>query len=170
MNKAHLETLVKMRSVVGYLGEKEQFNWWSSSFFSSGSHAFLAPIFTKTQLLAQCSSVTRAAAITHDNRIGTGHVYHLFRLPEDIEQDIHQLLHSDQLNDVIQRIIVNQETAIQFLQRISTKAPSTVMGPVLIGNTIDTIRNIEQWHMISAYYVHGFQQNIEIYPYFSDST
>lgn len=167
MNKAHLETLVKMRSVVGYLGEKEQFNWWPSSFFSSGSHAFLAPIFIKTQLLAQCSSVTRAATITHDSHIGTGDVYHLFRLPEDIEQDIHQLLHSYELNLDIQSIIADKESALNFLHQESSNISPTAVGPALIGS-IGSLRDIDQWHTVCAHYEHGFKQNVEIFPYFTD--
>jgi len=67
-----IETLVKFRLAIGYLGEREQFGWWQSSFFTQGSDAFLTPIFGRTKALAQCNGVTQAAAIIHDERIGTG--------------------------------------------------------------------------------------------------
>ena len=45
--------------VVG-LGEREHFGWWQSSFFTQGSSAFLSPIFSRTQFLAQCNGMRRA--------------------------------------------------------------------------------------------------------------
>ena len=90
--------LAKMRAVVGYLGERNQSGWWQSSFFAPGSQAFLAPVFGRTRLLAQCTGVAQAAAVVHDERIGVGDVYHLFRLPEDIEQALHRALHSHELS------------------------------------------------------------------------
>ena len=83
--------LVTYRLLVGYLGEKEQYGWWQSSFFTQGAGAFLTPLFPRTQMLAQCNGVTQAAALVHDERIGVGHVYHLFRRPEDLEQSIRHL-------------------------------------------------------------------------------
>ena len=96
MYSEHLEYLATLRIVIGYLGERDQFAWWQSSFFSAGSEAFLSPIFARTRFLAQCTGVTQAASAIHDARIGTGNVYHLFRLPEDMAQDIHQLTERQQ--------------------------------------------------------------------------
>ncbi len=59
MESLQLEYLAKLRVVIGYLGERDQFAWWQSAFFSAGSQAFLAPIFARTQFLAQCSGVTQ---------------------------------------------------------------------------------------------------------------
>ncbi len=135
MESIQLEYLAKLRVVVAYLGEREQFSWWQSLFLSANSQAFLAPIFTRTQFLAQCSGVTRAAARVHDERIGTGHVYHLFRLPEDMEQDIHQLLHSPALKQKIMSFTTNKETALNFLHQQAEAIPLAAVGPALISNT-----------------------------------
>jgi hypothetical protein len=168
MESAQLEYLAKLRIVVGYLGEHEQCSWWPSSFFASGSQAFLAPIFARTQFLAQCSGVTRAATHVHDERIGTGHVYHLFRLPEDLEQDIHQLLHSAELTQEIASLIADQETALNFLQQNSDSIDSSAVGPILINRT-EALRNTTQWRIACAHYFHGFKQGVEKFPYFADS-
>lgn len=167
MEDVQLEYLAKLRIVIGYLGEREQFSWWQSSFFSAGSQAFLAPIFTRTQFLAQCSGVTRAAAGVHDERIGTGHVYHLFRLPEDMEQDIHQLLHSPQLNQEIISSTIDKATALNFLQQEADTIASTAVGPTLIGN-IKVLRNLTPWRIACAHYTYGFIKGVEIFPYFAD--
>jgi len=167
MQSAQLKYLAKLRVVVGYLGEREQFSWWQSSFFSAGSQAFLAPIFSRTQFLAQCSGVTRAAATLHDERIGTGHVYHLFRLPEDIEQDLHQLLHSPELNEELIRLTTDKVTALNFLDQETDREDSTAVGPALI-NSITALRELTPWHSVCGHYARGFEQGIEIFPYFAD--
>ena len=167
MEKVQLEYLTKLRVAVGYLGEREQFSWWQSSFFTAGSQAFLAPIFARTQFLAQCSGVTRAAANVHDERIGTGHVYHLFRLPEDTEQDIHQLLHSSELTQESASLITDQEAALNFLRQDLDSVDSSAIGPVLINKT-EALRDSTQWRVACAHYIHGFKQGVEIFPYFAD--
>ena len=84
-----IEHVASLRTVVGYLGEREQYAWWQCSFFGPGSKTFLAPVFGRTQVLAQAPGHARRPLI-HDERIGVGEVYHLFRLPEDMEQGIHR--------------------------------------------------------------------------------
>ncbi|HMR67610.1 MAG TPA: BrxE family protein [Anaerolineae bacterium] len=168
MESPLLDYLAKLRVVVGYLGEREQFGWWQSSFFSASSQAFLAPVFARTQFLAQCAGVTRAAAKVHDERIGTGHVYHLFRLPEDMEQDLHQLLHSPQLAQAVTRFTTNQETALNFLQQEADAIKATALGPIRINKT-EALRDLSQWRMVCAHYSRGFRQTVEIFPYFADS-
>jgi hypothetical protein len=168
MASPHLEYLAKLRVVVGYLGEREQYAWWQSSFFSGGSQAFLAPIFARTQFLAQCSGVTRAAARVHDERIGSGHVYHLFRLPEDMEQDLHQLLHSAELTQEITLLTGDKEAALNFLQQAADFQTTTAIGPALIGD-IGSLRDVTAWHIACAHYVHGLEQRAGIFPYFADA-
>lgn len=72
METTQLQQLAILRTVVGYLGERDQSAWWQSSFFGPSSRAFLQPIFARTELLAQYNGVTRAAALVHDDRIGVG--------------------------------------------------------------------------------------------------
>ena len=74
-------TIAELRVLIGYLGEKGQANWWGSEFFSTTAAAFLAPIFNRSLFLAQYQGATAAAAKIHDEAIGVGSIYHLFRLP-----------------------------------------------------------------------------------------
>ncbi len=167
MEAEFIETLVKLRLTVGYLGEKEQFGWWLSSFFTRGSDAFLSPLFTKTQILAQCNGVTHAAALLHDERIGTGHVYHLFRLPEEIEQGIHQALLEPRLSQAIQKIIVSQELALEYLRKSVRFDQLTGVGPIRIGD-IKSLRDVHSWQIVAGAYLYGFEKDTMICPYFSD--
>tara|TARA_B100000686_G_scaffold343118_1_gene423375 strand:- start:618 stop:986 length:369 start_codon:yes stop_codon:yes gene_type:complete len=85
-----LSQIGRLRVIVGYLGEKDQHNWWGCSFFSAISSSFLDPVFPRTAFLARCHGVKAKATRLHDERIGVGKVYHLFRLPEHTEQKLHE--------------------------------------------------------------------------------
>jgi hypothetical protein len=44
MDKTLLKDIVTIRLCVGFLGETDQHSWWTSSFFSTASLAFLSPL------------------------------------------------------------------------------------------------------------------------------
>lgn len=167
METDQLESLAIKRLVVGYLGEREQFGWWQSSFFAQGSNSFFSPLFARTQLLAQYNGVSRSAALIHDERIGVGNVYHLFRLPEDIEQGLHQVLHSPELEKKIREIISSKESAINYLLEQSKDAASKGVGPTRVG-TVKQIRNPKTWQSVSGLYLSAVEKSLGIFPYFSD--
>jgi len=168
MDVAQLESLTTLRTVVGYLGEREQFGWWQSAFFAPGSQAFLAPLFARTQLLAQCTGVTRAAALIHDERIGVGHVYHLFRLPEDVEQGIHRILNEDEVCAHIEARLTSRETALASLRELAGRQEIAGLGPTRAGAT-SNLRSMEAWSVAVAHYLHAFEHGSQVYPYFTDS-
>ncbi|RIK38233.1 MAG: BrxE family protein [Chloroflexi bacterium] len=165
MRATQLETLAKIRAAVGYLGERDHFAWWQSAFFSAASRTFLAPIFAKTQLLAQVTGVTQAAARIHDERIGVGQVYHLFRLPEPTEQAIHRLLMDAKLSAEITFLTNDKDVALQFLRQHAEPAPVTGMGPTRLGNATDLAKP-KTWRSVVNHYLHGFEQSAQIFPYF----
>jgi hypothetical protein len=164
-----IKQLALLRMTIGYLGEREQFGWWQSSFFTQGSNAFLSPVFIRTQTLAQCNGVTRAATLVHDERIGVGNVYHLFRLPEKLEQDLHQAMHDTQLEEQIQKIIATKDSALGYLRNNSIIPTQPSAGPVRAGDT-NALRDIQVWSVVAGFYLVSFETGIEILPYFSDLT
>ena len=85
--------ILRLRIVVGYLGESAQYAWWSTSFYEPSSRLFLEPVFSKTSQVAQYHGVIEAARRLHDEHLSTGS-YHLFRLPEELEQDLHAMVQS----------------------------------------------------------------------------
>ena len=163
MEVEFVETIAKLRLTVGFLGEREQFGWWKSSFFTLGSDAFLLPLFGRTQLLAQCNGVTQAASIMHDERIGVGNVYHLFRLPEDIEQSIHKVLHDIKSKNIVS----SKDIALGFLRDNYIKPMQSSLGPTRVGNN-NSLHDQNSWKLVSGLYLYAFETNIEIYPYFAD--
>jgi hypothetical protein len=88
MNAKLIHQIIGLRLAVGLLGEQEQSGWWPSRFLGRHAHAFLNPIFGGKTRMAQYHGVIEAACRIHDERIGVGRVFHLFRLPETIEQQM----------------------------------------------------------------------------------
>ena len=169
MEPTAVQDLASLRVLVGYLGERDQAGWWSSEFFAPASSAFLAPMFPRTQLLAQCTGVTQAAMLVHDERIGVGrHVHHLFRLPEDLEHRVHTELHNAELVQSITRSVANRDTALQALRALAHggAVPSGV-GPTRIGAPND-MGIMTRWHDVAAHYVFAIDAGVQVYPYFAE--
>ncbi len=107
--------LVKIRTLVAFLGEKDQYNWWDTSFLGETGLKYLKLNFPRSIFLAGVTSVTEAAKKLHDERIGKGMVYHLFRLPFNIEERIHAILRDMKEEDTI-KMIEDRENALEILK------------------------------------------------------
>ena len=160
MDSELLRNLALLRIFVAFLGEKNQANWWSSSFLSQTGEAFLSPVFPKTAALARVNGASAAAQVSHDEHIGIGDVYHLFRLPENLEHDISQLLAKD---GSVLELIDSEEAAQAGLQTLSADESAKGIGPLLIEH--DAIDQAMVARMASAYF-HGFSSGERVYPYY----
>lgn len=160
MNSDLIRNIVNLRICVAFLGEKHQKNWWSSDFLSPTGASFLASVFPKTATLARVNGASSAAQICHDEHIGVGDVYHLFRLPESVEEGISQLL----IKDVpVSDLIASEEAAQLGLQELTTGESLRAFGPLLIEhNTIDQI----MINRMAAAYTCGFSTGEQVYPYY----
>jgi hypothetical protein len=56
-----LMSVLRLRLLVGFLGERAQFGWWPTAFYEPSGRLFLEPIFSKTAQSAQCHGVVEAA-------------------------------------------------------------------------------------------------------------
>ena len=91
MTVNRFSTILQARLLVGYLGERAQYDWWPTEFYETSSRLFLEPVYSRTFNLAQYHGVLEAARLLHDEHLSVGS-FHLFRLPEEIEQDLHNLV------------------------------------------------------------------------------
>lgn len=164
-----LETIALARLAVGLLGERDQNGWWQSSFFGQGSNAFLTPVFPRTQLVAQFHGISAAAARIHDDRIGVGAVYHMFRLPEDLEQEIHHFLVGVDSDWGSKSGLASPDRALSLLRQNPMPLPEGAVGPIRVGSFSD-LRDLSTWKKVAAYYSDAFDKGIQIYPYFSELT
>nr|WP_263326057.1 BrxE family protein [Neobacillus sp. Marseille-Q6967] len=160
--------LLILRVCVGYLGELQQHKWWTSSFYSNTSTAFLIHVFGKTSPMTQYYGVRSAAAIIHDEVIGIGEgVFHLFRLPEVIEREFHELLNESTIVERLNNYTQNTEVAMDYLESISGKSKDNTIGPIRIGKT-DDIENASTWSNAAQYYLRAFKEGTKIFPYVTE--
>lgn len=168
MDSDLLQLITFLRIIIGYLGEKEQHGWWASSFFSKGSEAFLAPVFPRTQLLAQYTGVSKAAALLHDERIGVGDVFHLFRLPEELALGIHQVVQSSAFAEAVKEQIASPQTALDYLNTGAVSTNGSGVGPIRIGQRA-SLYDVGSWATVRAAYARAFDNGSQVFPYFTGS-
>lgn len=163
-----VKNLALLRVAIGFLGEQANPRWWTSSFCGSNGKAFLAPVFPRTYVHAQYQGVVSAAALVHDDRIGVGNVFHLFRLPEDIEQAL-QSSGKDEINMALTDVMRDVDSAKKFLRGHAGSVQKTSQGPVKVGH-LSALRDTSVWKDVAAFYLNGFEQQRETFPFFSDRT
>lgn len=163
MKESYLPTLLKMRLLVGFLGERAQFAWWPTAFYEQSSRLFLEPVFSKTSRLAQYHGALEAARRLHDEHLSVGS-YHLFRLPEEVEQDLHALVQSSAGEDIANHACQSKDAALDSLKSLAGMSASTSIGPTAVGNIKD-LDSDDALKAIAAAYLSAFSQNAKTYPY-----
>ena len=163
MKESYLPTLLQMRLLVGFLGERAQCAWWPTAFYEASSRLFLEPVFSKTSRLAQYHGVLDAARRLHDEHLSVGS-YHLFRLPEEVEQDLHAIVQSSVGEELSSQASQSKEAALEALKRLSAKNGTSSVGPTAVGSTKD-IDSSDTLKAIAAAYLSAFTQNAKTYPY-----
>lgn len=170
MNRRDIKDIARMRIVVSYLGEKGQYDWWPSGFWAPTADAFLSPVFPRSIFIAKVNGASAAAKKLHDERIGIGRVFHLFRLPEDLEQAIHSALHSELTVEDAIPLIASKQAAEDFLAANcgSTDEVENV-GPVVCGEIAELL-NSSITESIASAYLSGFRRGHEVFPYLTEAT
>ena len=168
MAEKTLQTLLRLRLLVGYLGERTQHTWWPTSFHDASSKLFLEPVFTKTSHLAQYHGVLEAARRVHDEHLSVGS-YHLFRLPEEAEQDFSGMLQSSISDMIFSGSSPNLEAASTLLGQIASNDRATASGPIAAGPVaVGTINDLGSKAVVSAIasaYLSAFSRQVRVYPY-----
>ena len=95
-----LKELLTIRVLVAFLGEKDQFGWWRARFLGAMGDRFLAFTFPRSVFVAGVTAASEAGKAFHDQRIGKGSVFHLFRLPQTIERRMHHILLSSKTDSL----------------------------------------------------------------------
>jgi len=167
MDRESIQTVADLRMAVGYLGEKSQNNWWSSSFLAPQAKTYLSPIYPRTLGLAQYRGVTEAALLVHDEFIGIGKNYHLFRLPEAVEHATADYVQA-QDEDHYSKMLDSQESALAVLQKLAGGSGSQAEGPVAVGQYADANLS-EMLQEAAGYYLAAFQAGSKCYPFMREA-
>ena len=163
---SHAE-LIRLRLLVGYLGEKAQFSWWPTEFYGATSEAFLSPVFSKTAGLARYNGVLEAARRLHDEHVGVGQAVHLFRFPAVVEQSIHEELVNEGLDKAFLSDMASKDAALAALQELSDSSTTRSEGPIQIGELSDL--ESKSWiGKTAACYLNAFKNNTKCFPYLTD--
>ena len=159
-----IKAILTMRFAVGLLGEKEQADWWPSSFMSSTSSAFLLPVFGANIMQARYQGIVEAGKRVHDEKIGIGRVFHLFRLPEAIEQRLLDALSSTDRE--VATGTLSPEAASEQLSVLAVASTEAKQGPISIGSVDDLGK--PDWLTVAArLYAAAFAAGVQCFPYFS---
>jgi len=168
MKRDNLILLARLRLLVGYIGEQRQPPWWPSSFFAPSSPVFLAPVFGKMSFLARYYGVKEAAAKVHDEHIGVGRgVFHLFRFPEALEEELHGLLSDSEVLEQVNRDLSSETGALKALELCGKTEVEPLVGPVRIGGAKD-LEKSNVWQIAARHYWQAFETNTQIFPYFTE--
>ena len=167
MDRENIQTVADLRMAVGYLGEKSQNNWWSSSFLAPQAKTYLSPIYPRTVALAQYRGVTEAALLVHDEFIGIGKNYHLFRLPEAIEHAAADYIQA-QDEDHYPKMLESNESALDVLQKLAAGKGDKAEGPVTVGQYSDSTLS-EMLQEAAGYYLAAFQSGAKCYPFMREA-
>lgn len=165
MNQELTKQYIILRTLVGYLGEKSQCNWWDTNFLSPVGLQFLAINFPRSSFVAAITSVSEAARRLHDNRIGKGGVYHLFRLPFALEESFHHQLMGVESSSFISAI-KDKDEALAQLQALASDTIDASKGPVQVG-TEKQIQRKNSITELARHYLDGFSNGKQVLPYFS---
>jgi len=152
----------RLRVLVGYLGEREQSHWWSSSFLGRTSGVFLAPVFANAAGNTRLIGVTEAARRVHDEAIGVGRAFHLFRLPQTLERELHRTISA--AADVSD--IDSVDEALDELKELSSGDAAPRSGPMHVG-TVAMLDNAEWVAAVASHYVAAFKVGFQTFPYFA---
>lgn len=168
-----IELIARTRVLIGYLGESNQFNWWGSSFYIPSSIAYLSPIYPRTVFLAQYNGVCEASRKIHDEHIGVGRSYHLYRLPDAIERQVFKCIQQKQIESTLNMMIQNTESAMSALKDLIEETGGSDKvdhneGPINVGHYSQ--ESLESnLPKIITHYLDAFNNGYKCYPYLRES-
>ena len=106
---------------------------------------------------------TAAAAKGHDEVIGVGRIYHLFRLPIGLEQASADALNDAAFVQKVQAKLANRELALARLAELAEKAESISPGPVSLGQMSQDLN--AELKRAAGFYWAAFTSGIQTFPY-----
>ena len=164
MTTESLKSICESRLLVGFLGEKKQDDWWDCQFMSQPSTTFLAPVFPNTILQAQYNGLCHAASKVHDERIGKGRHYHLYRLPDSTEKALLKCLRDKEFCEQISKYTFGRDSAIGRISELAKDHTDPAEGPVIVGDFTDAKMDI-LLRLSLAHYIDAFQKGYKTFPY-----
>lgn len=163
-NNRFVQKYLLLRRLIAFLGEKNQFNWWSTSALSPTGAKYHSMLFPRTSGLAAFNQTTQSACNHHDQSLSRSHSYHLFRLPNELEESIYR----GASNSLPGPSDLTQETALSELEALAGESDYNADGPIQLGG-LGQIRSSKSIESIAGYYLEAFRSGKTIIPFFADA-
>jgi hypothetical protein len=164
MTERNKYLIPEIRFLIGFLGEKSQRNWWSSSFVGPTSEAFLGPIFPRTIMLARYHGICESAMRVHDDHIGVGANYHLYRLPDSMERSAAKELMNADTQALISAALSDQNHAITRLKELASGQQGREEGAIAVGDYSDAgLQGL--LHQAAGHYLRAFEGGYQCFPF-----
>lgn len=165
MRKKLTSLAAELRILIGYLGEKSQCDWWGSNFLGPLSKSYLNHPYPRTSFLAQYHGVCEAALLVHDEYIGVGKNYHLYRLPDSLEREIAKVVQELDMSDKLK----STDDALHALEKLASGLVDKNEGPVNVGTfsdaSLETILKVAASH-----YLQAFKGSYKSFPYMREDS
>ena len=151
--------LTRLRLSVLAAGEALPDKYWDSKGLSTSGQGDLVMVFPRTSLLAAMTHATELARAHHDKQTRASGVFHLFRLPTDIEAAIHHKMIESIPNDY--DIQANLWSEIADLPKAEASAEE---GPINL-NTLD-LTTTKALAKLAATYKSAMDAGLTCIPFF----
>lgn len=161
------ESLARLQVLVSVLGEAAHAKWWRTEFLTAAGLRFLDRLYPRTSCAAAMRATGVAARELHDSSIGRGGVYHLFRLPEPFERQVHALAGRgffDQVLGDLGSSVGTREALLAQFDGLAAELPEAEPGPQRIGSVRDLRRSklLGRW---AGAYLNAFRKEYQVFPY-----
>lgn len=160
----------RLRALVLALGEIAVPAWWKTEFMNETGLRFLERLYPRTPIRAAVHAASRAACEAHDKAVGRVGVYHLFRLPESLETEIHSSPSSSDAEFIsrFRSFLGRREDLMEMLSTFCSGPPvkGIAAGPKRIGVESDAVQT-EALGMAASVYHEAFKRGKPAFPYFA---
>ena len=90
--------------------------------------------------------------------------FHIFRLPEEVEQDIHEIVQIKLVELFDPSWIVDRASALNAIAELTEGSVELIVGPVLVGK-IDELHSPAMLDKIGIIYHEALSTNVQVLPY-----
>jgi hypothetical protein len=163
-----VQSLQRLRVLVAVVGGATHAKWWRTEFLTVAGLRFLERLYPRTRNSAAIQATAVAARLLHDSSIGRGGVYHLFRLPESIEGQLHAHAARGALTQIVRDLEPSLERSDAMLAQFEAsplELTEGAPGPQRIGTLRELRRGSQVVAKWAGAYLHAFRNEYKVFPY-----
>ncbi|MBD2769376.1 BrxE family protein [Hymenobacter sp. BT664] len=154
-----VEQFLLLRLQVAYAGETSAPAWWPTSCLTADAALDFKHLFADAAPAVAWQLSSQAACQAHDKWL-SGMDYHLFRLPEGLEEAIY--------HTGLQLPVAHAQQWLEEKEALwtATKSADPASGPQRLGSSADLLSGAAL-PALRACYGAAFQGGVQVFPYFT---